>query len=538
MANPRFGVGFRTPHLGELLVAERPPEWLELVTENFLGKGGAHRALLARVCERAPVALHGVSLSIAGTDPLDEDYLLELRALADAVRPEFVSDHLAWTGLGGSESHDLLPVALTREVLDHVAARVARVQDALGRRILLENATVYVAFRADEMSEAELLRALCERTGCGVLLDVNNLYVNSENLGVDPRAYLAALPRAGVGYMHLAGHARLADVRIDTHDADVPDPVWDLYAAAVRRFPDAGAIVERDDKLPPFADLCREAEAAQLWHAHERLHACDEPVRGPAAVGLRPHGSESWHDLQCALWSRIVDEPAAAVEPLFADDRPVRAARGLRVYGDAYGENLRRALATNFPALARVLSASEFADLAAAYVRAHPPCGRDYVGLGAELAGFLQTHPEPSALADLAALEQAQLEVQDAPDETARVPPEALAAIPAEKWPGARFVFARALRLVRTAHDVLPVVRGESAARPRREEVCYRVERRMSGVHAERLNALDAALLEALAAGESFADACASRGEPECAQTAAALLLRASSLGLLAALQL
>ena len=229
---------------------------------------------------------------------------------------------------------------------------------------------------------------------------------------------------------------------------------------------------------------------------------------------------------------------AADAEPLFADDRPVRAARGLRVYGEAYGENLRRALATNFPALARVLSAREFADLAAAYVRAHPPRGRDYVGLGAELAGFLQTHPEPSALADLAALEQAQLEVQDAPDEVSWVSPEALAAIPTEKWPGARFVFARGLRVVRTAHDVLPVVRGESAERPRREQVCYRIERRANGVHTERLNAPDAALLAALAAGERFADACAACGEAESAQIAAALLVRASALGLLAALQL
>jgi uncharacterized protein len=432
-------------------------------------------------------------------------------------------------------------VALTREVLDHVAARVARVQDALGRPILLENATVYVAFRADEMSEAELLRALCERTGCGVLLDVNNLYVNAQNLGVDPLAYLAALPRTAVGYMHLAGHAELSDVRIDTHDAEVPDPVWDLYAAAVRRFPDAGAIIERDDRLPPFAELRREAEAARLWHAHERGESpAAEPVRGPVAACSRTAAARSWPALQRAFWGRAIDGCAPEMVASFlANDRHVRAKRGLRVYREAYGENLRRALATNFPALASVMSAGEFAELAAAYLRAYPPRGHDYVALGTELAHFLSANP---ALADIAALEQAQLEVQEAPDEASCVTPDELAAIPADKWPAARFVFARSIRLVRTAHDVLPVIqavaRDELPGRPARAEMAYRVERRRDRVHCEVARSLDAALFEALAAGGSFADACAQAaatcqiGEAECAQAGASFLVHASSLGL------
>ena len=192
--SPRFGLGFRTQYAEELALAPRSVDWVELVSDHYLGVGGPRRALLERLCREHPVALHGVGLGVAGSDPLDLDYLEALRELVARCEPVYVSDHLCWTMLDGRQSHDLLPIAYTGDVLKHVAERVSRVQDRIGRPLLLENATAYVAFRASEMDEPEFLTELSRETGCGVLLDVNNLYVNAMNLGSDPRRALALLP--------------------------------------------------------------------------------------------------------------------------------------------------------------------------------------------------------------------------------------------------------------------------------------------------------------------------------------------------------
>ena len=279
----RFGLGFRKQHFAEL--AEKPAgvDWLEVLTDNYLGVGGPRRAQLDRLRGDYPLALHGVSLGVANDAPPTAEYVAALRELADRVQPLFVSDHLCWTGFGGLSSHDLLPIAASAEVLARVADRVARIQDALGRRVLLENASAYVKFRADEMSEAELLAALCERTGCGVLLDVNNLFVNAKNLGCDPHAALEALAPQHVGYLHVAGHARLADgVRIDTHGAPVPPEVWLLFESAARRFPEAGVMLERDDHIPPLAELIRELAAArEHWRRAQAGSASARATRRP-----------------------------------------------------------------------------------------------------------------------------------------------------------------------------------------------------------------------------------------------------------------
>jgi uncharacterized protein (UPF0276 family) len=522
MTTPRFGVGLRSEHVRDVAAAPRTADWYELLTDNWIGAVGARRTFLERLRADVPLALHGVSLSIAGGGPIETPYLRGLRALAEAIEPAFVSDHLCWTGLGGHESHDLLPVAYTDEVLDHVAARVDAVQAFLGRRLLLENASAYVAFRADALAEAEFFAALCRRTGCGLLLDVNNLFVNAANLGLDPAAYLAAIPRESVGYLHLAGHAVLADVRIDTHDADVPDEVWSLYETVARLVPGAPVIVERDDRIPPFAALVAEAEAARARHA--RALAAAAPAAAPAAPAPRPAPAPDtalWHALQKRFFERVTGAPPEAelrAETLLDDARPVRAARGMRVYHDAYRTGLRRALATNFGALARVLRADDFDALADAYSRAHPPRSHDFVPLGAALAAFVRRFDFAAtygvardALAELAALEQAQLEVQAAPADDA-VAPAALAAIAPEAWDGARFAFGRAFRIVRATHDVLPAVeaaaRGEDPPLPAPGPVAYLVHRAGEGVRTERIALDDATVLEALAARMPFAEAC------------------------------
>ena len=556
MQAPLFGVGFRTQHAGEIARAPGPVDWFELLSDHYIGVGGARRALLERLRAAHPVALHGVSLSIAGTEPLDREYLDGLAVLAAWLEPVFVSDHLCWTALGGHQSHDLLPVARTREVLEHVAARVAYVQERLGRRLLLENASAYVAFRAREMEEEDFLAELCRRTGCGVLLDVNNLVVNAANLGSDPKRALELLPVDAVGYLHLAGHALLEGVRIDTHDEAVPAAVWTLFEAAVQSFPQAGVILERDDNLPAYAQLLTEVEEARARHRAVLPGSC-EPHSKPGSPGRAASGASvgtsranegtSWRDVQQDFFSRIVDQPLGREQcdlgELLDESLPVRAARGLRVYSDAYAASLRQALATNFAALAHVLSPADFDRLAAAYLRAHPPRGFDYLRLGARFAEFVAgfdfaaDYGVPRAvLAELAVLEQTQLEVQDAPDPEQSVTPAALAALVPEDWEQVRFAFAAAYRVVRATHDVAPVIEavaaGEAPARPATGDVAYLVSRAGDGVRTERLAPREAAVLEALLAGESLREAC---GDDESAAEAGARrLVAAAAAGLLA----
>jgi hypothetical protein len=554
MKAPLFGLGFRTSYAGEIARDPGPVDWFEVLSDHYIGVGGKRRALLERLRTRHPLALHGVSLSIAGSEALDRDYLDGLAALSRQIEPLFVSDHLCWTAVGGHQSHDLLPVACGEAVLAYVAARVSEVQERIGRRLLLENASAYVAFRAREMDEMDFLAELTRRTGCGVLLDVNNLVVNAANLGSDPKHALEALPEDAVGYLHLAGHAVLPDVRIDTHDADVPAAVWALYEEAARRFPRAGVILERDDALPQYRALVAEVEEARARHAAARAHPPEPRAPAPhaerrAAPG-RPEPA-SWPDLQRRFFARIVDQPLGREQgdlgDLLDESLPVRAARGLRVYSDAYAASLREALATNFSALARVLSPADFGRLAAAYLRAHPPRGFDYLRLGAALADFVAgfelagDYGVPrSVLADLARLEQAQLEVQDAPDAPSPVTPAALAALAPEDWERVRFAFAPAFRVVRTGHDVAPVIeavaRGEDPERPTPGRAHTLVMRASEGVRSERLAPREAEALEALLAGASFLGACG--GDEAVARGVARRLVEAAAAGLVSGLEL
>ncbi|MBT4769101.1 MAG: DUF692 domain-containing protein [Rhodospirillaceae bacterium] len=262
-----FGLGLRPKHFPAILNdhAGRTPgvDWFEILSENFIKVGGPARRNLDRVRERYPIVMHGVSLSIGAPDPLDMNYLAGLKALIDRIEPVLVSDHLCWTGAHGLNLHDLLPVPLTKEALNHVADRVSRVQDYLGRRILLENASTYVTFAADEMTEWEFISALAEKADCHILLDVNNVYVSGFNHGFSPAEYLAGLPADRIRQIHLAGHQNNGDHIVDTHDAPVADPVWDLYSQTISRFGPIPTMIERDDNIPEFSELVAELDQAR-----------------------------------------------------------------------------------------------------------------------------------------------------------------------------------------------------------------------------------------------------------------------------------
>lgn len=261
--NLGFGLGLRRQYY-EAILTERPPvDWFEILTENYLGAGGKPRYYLDRIRADYPVAMHGVALSIGGTDPLNLDYLGRVRALAQRIEPAWISDHLCWTGVDGLNLHDLLPLPYTEEALRHVVERVRRVQDFLGRRILLENVSSYITYTTSALQEWEFLNAVAAEADCLLLLDINNIHVSACNHGFDPQLYLQQIAPERVWQLHLAGHLDRGDYLIDTHDHPIAAPVWQLHAAAVRRFGAVSTVIERDDALPPLVELLDELERAR-----------------------------------------------------------------------------------------------------------------------------------------------------------------------------------------------------------------------------------------------------------------------------------
>jgi hypothetical protein len=275
------GVGLRRDHFDRVLAGPSRVDWFEVISENFMVAGGRPLDVLTRVRERYPVVLHGVSLSIGSTDALDQAYLDRLAGLARRIEPAWVSDHLCWTSVGGHHAHDLLPLPYTEEALRHVVERVVRVQERLGRPIALENVSSYVAYRRSQMPEWEFLAAVAERSGCGILLDVNNIHVSARNHGFDPLRYLEGIPASRVWQFHLAGHSDKGPYLLDTHDHPVPDPVWTLYREAVRRYGAVSSLIEWDDRIPPFESLEEESERARA--IHEEILADRTPGPSEAA---------------------------------------------------------------------------------------------------------------------------------------------------------------------------------------------------------------------------------------------------------------
>jgi hypothetical protein len=259
-----FGLGLRPPHYPDFLEQSVPVDFVEVISENFMIAGGRPLYTLDAIKERHPIALHGVSMSIGAAHGLNDDYLANLKRLADRVRPLWVSDHLCWTGIPGSNSHDLLPLPYTEEAMTIVCNNILHAQDVLERALMLENPSTYLSFADDEMTEWEFLTEMCCRTGCSLLLDVNNIYVSGANLGFDPLAYIAGVPTDRVRQVHLAGHSQNdSGLLIDTHDHPVPDPVWTLYKLACEKLGHFATSIERDDDIPPLASLLDELAVAR-----------------------------------------------------------------------------------------------------------------------------------------------------------------------------------------------------------------------------------------------------------------------------------
>jgi uncharacterized protein (UPF0276 family) len=267
-----FGLGLRTEHYNAILDTKPQVDWFEALSENYMIPGGLPLNFLDRIRADYPVVMHGVSLSIGSTAPFDQVYLKDLKKLVDRVQPAWISDHLCWTGVHGQNIHDLLPLPYTEETAKHVAERVNIVQDYLGRQILLENVSSYASYVDSAMSEWEFISLICEQADCLLLLDVNNIYVSSYNHQFDAKAFIDGIPQHRVQQIHLAGHQNNGDYIIDTHDAPVIDPVWDLYGYAISKIGDVSTMIERDDHIPDLAVLVEELTIARRIASNVHAH--------------------------------------------------------------------------------------------------------------------------------------------------------------------------------------------------------------------------------------------------------------------------
>jgi uncharacterized protein (UPF0276 family) len=259
----RFGLGLRREHYRDFLEGGVDVDFVEVISENFMVAGGQPRDILRRVRARYPVVLHGVSMSLGSADGLRSDYLARLRALVDEVEPLFVSDHLSWSRIGRFNSHDLLPLPYTAEALDIICNNIDQAQEALGRTMLVENPSSYLQYAESSMTEWEFISAMAKRTGCGLLLDVNNVFVSASNHGFDPQEFLCGVPMERVRQIHLAGHSQGDGLLIDTHDSAVNDAVWGLYAQTIARCGPVATMIERDGEIPPLAELLDELDVAR-----------------------------------------------------------------------------------------------------------------------------------------------------------------------------------------------------------------------------------------------------------------------------------
>jgi uncharacterized protein (UPF0276 family) len=289
-ANLGLGVGLRTKHFGYILEHQPEVDWFEIISENFMDSRGRPRYVLEQIAERYRVVMHGVSLSIGSSDPLDFEYLGKLKRLAHEVRARWISDHLCWTGVAGLNAHDLLPLPLNEETLTHVVERIRTVQDFLERPLVLENPSTYVTFADSTSSEWEFITRMAEETGCGLLLDVNNVYVSSVNHDFDPAEYIRSVPHERVVQFHLAGHAHCKTHIVDTHDNHVIDPVWELYRLAHQCTGGASTLLEWDARIPEFPVVHAEVLKARNYMSAELAPAATAGSLTPEPAGaVIPH---------------------------------------------------------------------------------------------------------------------------------------------------------------------------------------------------------------------------------------------------------
>ncbi len=481
-----YGVGLRPPHYQWILDHKPPVGWFEIISENFLNVGGRPRHYLENIRASYPIVMHGVSLSIGATAELNWTYLRQLRELSEWLQPEWVSDHLCWTHLKGFYVHDLLPLPYTKQTLGHVAERILRVQDFLGRPLLFENPSLYVEYQEQEFAEADFFVELCRLTDCRILLDLNNLVVNQHNLGWDPWAYILRLPADRIAQLHIAGHLVRGGLRIDTHDQVVGDEVWSLFGKFVEHAGERPTLLEWDDNIPDFPVLLEQVERAQAvvresrasdgcgsqdWvGASGRAREIDTSLQKiEHSAELRPNVEDlaalnlAQEDLLSLIRARegfAEDHPALS---RLAAVTPVPRWQGAQVYNQGFFLRLRTILGDLFPQLTKWMGDEIMDQLCADYLQACPPDAEQVKYVGRLFPDFIESqrwleqfelHPVP--LADLASLEWAIREVYDALELPGTKTDLSLLEIPPAEWSNLKFAIQPSVRILSLRWDVVP----------------------------------------------------------------------------------
>lgn len=498
-------------------------DWFEAISENYMDTGGRPLHILEKVRRHYPVALHGTSLSVGSIDPLHPGYLTRLKKLVERIDPFLVSDHLCWSAVQGEALHDLLPLPLTEEAIQHVVRRVDEIQEFLGRRILLENVSTYVTYRHSTLPEWEFLTQVVKRSGCGILLDLNNLYVNAVNHRFNSSDYLENIPGELVGQFHLAGHTDMGSFLFDTHSAPVIDPVWELYRKALGLWGPVSTLIEWDEAIPPYSRLAEEAERARAIY-REFKEKRDGSPRDRCVVEAQvspPEPSVSLSEVQQWMKSRI--QPFSQNLASSASDRPLLNPQGgvtgeerMEVYAKGYRARIRESLAEVYEGVHHVLGSERFDELSELYARRYPSHNYNLNYAGRHLPELL---PHFSAsrslpfLSDLAKLEWLVWEAFHSFD-GAPLQPSQIQEIPMEEWENMKIVFQPSVRLITSDWPILDLwlARHRRAGEPpldwvgRPQRVL--VGRKEDQVRCELLDSNQYRLLEGLLAGKSLGQAC------------------------------
>lgn len=508
---PGFGLGLRPEHYEEILQQKPPIDWFEIISENYLVAGGRPLANLDEIRKHYPMVMHGVSLSVGSSDPLDFAYLKQLKALASRIEPRWISDHLCWTGVHGMNMHDLLPLAYTVAAIDHIVSRIQQVQDYLGRQILIENVSSYLTFTRSEMAEWEFIREILERADCYLLLDINNIYVSALNHGFDAQDYLNALPAERVLQIHLAGHSNKGDYLIDTHDAPVSPEVWDLYATAIRKFGPVATMIERDDNIPPLADLLTELQIARdimrdnLPEATMTSSGILPPSRGQAT------GDPENHAYQTALQNYLLD--GQEEEGCFVvQTGKLSSATRLGIYRDGYTIRLLDALANNYPCLKQYVGEAVFQEAGSAYIAENPSSYRSIRWFGDRFANFLSRYtPQSPWLSELARFEWGLTMAFDAADDLL-LQVEELIKLPAELWANLRFTLHSSVQRFDFCWNTVAIWKALSTRQTvidaEKNPQSWLLWRRDYINHFHALSVEEAFAIDALIQGLSFGEIC------------------------------
>ncbi|MGB0719166.1 MAG: DUF692 family multinuclear iron-containing protein [Bdellovibrionales bacterium] len=453
-----FGLGLRPKHYPYIFEHKPAVDWFEIISENFMDTDGRPRRMLDRVLEDYPVVMHGVSLSIGTLDPVDSDYLRKLKALAAHVKPAWISDHLCWTGVAHKNTHDLLPVPYTEQALSHIVDRIRRVQDVLGRVIVLENPSTYLEFTSSSMPEWEFIARMADAAGCGLLLDVNNIYVSCYNHKWDPKTYIDALPLDRVAQIHLAGHSNNGTHIVDTHDDHVVDEVWALYRYVIGKAGAISTMIEWDAKIPEFDVVVAELDKARHWRVHCDDGTLELPEFQAFRDNLRPRLtpldlSEELGAMQNAILqgdAQVMDPDVSVVpKPDFSPDAQID------VYIKGYRYRLYDMVYDEYPALRVYLGATQFARLVDAYIEAIPSRHYNLSRYVEKFPAFVADYtPAPDRFAqELVVLETAISRLAD-DDETPVLTQQEAAKIREQNFLIGRLLPRKALKLFAFSNDV------------------------------------------------------------------------------------